>query len=134
MSGPAERRGTSALGSAAALSSDPLFHAEASSGSCVSSSAGIPSLRRRECERLFRVREQVELGGGDESQPQMELQDAEKQEGEPVVAREASLEGGLLNLALGVGGVAREHVAQIVEHGKLGDAVLLARKAKPLLR
>jgi hypothetical protein len=64
----------------------------------------------------------------------MELQDAEKQEGEPVVAREASLEGGLLNLALGVGGVAREHVAQIVEHGKLGDAVLLARKAKPLLR
>src|SRR5690349_5262923 len=58
---------------------------------------------------------------------EVELEDAEEQEQEAVVARESSLERGLLDLVLGLGAVARKNVADVVEH-HCTDAVLLARE------
>src|SRR5262249_51475277 len=76
--------------------------------------------------------EQARLGVRDRRHlhPEMELDDHEHQERETVLADEAALERTLLDLALGVGVVTGEDVAEIMEHEPLGDAAGLAGEAE----
>src|SRR5262249_24115463 len=71
---------------------------------------------------------------GRELQPEMELQHAEDQEREPVLANEARLKCGLADLTRGIGAVAGQQVPDVVEQRALGHRPALAGQRKTVQR
>ena len=76
------------------------------------------------------------LGRGDrcEAQPDVELDQAEHQEHEAVLAEESGLESGLLDLRPPGRPVARQHVAHVVEHALAAIPLYSPGNAKPCSR